>query len=130
MTPVLRVAHLVIDVTDLDRAASFWAAFLGLDVVRREAEWVDLGTLGAGGPVLSFQLVPETKSGKNRLHLDIGVERSTGGVVAASYRALALGASAASELFAAGTSPWQVWRDPDGNEFCLCTESVSEPIGQ
>jgi len=124
VTPVFRVAHLVIDVTDLDRAAAFWAALLGLDVVRREAQWVDLGTLGADGPTLSFQLVPELKSGKNRLHLDIGVDPSTGGAVAAGYRALALGATPASELFAADTAPWQVWRDPDGNEFCLCTESV------
>ena len=126
----MRAAHLVIDVTDLDRAAAFWAALLELDVARRETDWVDLGPLGASGPVLSFQLVPETKSVKNRLHLDIGIDQREGGAVAAGYRALALGATPASELFAADTSPWQVWRDPDGNEFCLCTESVGEAASE
>jgi len=125
MTPVMSVSNLVIDVTDLDRAAAFWAALLDLDVSRRESDWVDLAALGAAGPVLSFQLVPEEKTIKNRLHLDIAVEASSGGAVAAGRRALALGGTPASELFGADGAPWQVWRDPEGNEFCLCT--VSSP---
>ncbi|MGH3524636.1 MAG: VOC family protein, partial [Mycobacterium sp.] len=104
----MRVANLVIDVTDLDRAAAFWAALLELEVLRRESDWVDLAPLGPGGPVLSFQLVPETKTIKNRLHLDIGVDAGSGGAVAAGYRALALGGTPASELFAADSAPWQV----------------------
>jgi len=130
MTPVMSVANLVIDVTDLDRAAAFWAALLNLEVRRRAADWVDLAPLGSGGPVLSFQLVPEAKTIKNRLHLDIGIDAASGGAVAAGYRALALGASPASELFAADTSPWQVWRDPEGNEFCLCTAAEPQPAGE
>ena len=62
----VRAAHLVVDVTDLDRAAVFWSALLGLGVSGREAGYLDLGPLGVGGPVLSFQLVPETKAVKNR----------------------------------------------------------------
>lgn len=125
----MRVAHLVVDVTDLDRAAAFWAALLDLDVIRRESDWVDLSPLGKGGPVLSFQLVPESKTVKNRLHVDIGIDPAQGGAVAAGYRALALGAQPASELFAADGAPWQVWRDPDGNEFCLCTTAAAQSGG-
>jgi catechol 2,3-dioxygenase-like lactoylglutathione lyase family enzyme len=131
VTPVARAAHLVVDVTDLDRATEFWSAFLGLQVRHRAADWADLGPLGPGGPVLSFQLVPEVKIGKNRLHLDLAVDRSGGGVVAAGRRVHALGATPASELFAADSAPWQVWRDPEGNEFCLVSDESlpsSEPV--
>lgn len=124
MTPALRAAHLVIDVTDLDRVAGFWAALLDLGVTRRELDWVDLAPLGRGGPVLSFQRVPEPKTVKNRLHLDLAVDPVAGGVVAAGYRAHALGATPATEIFAADSTPWQVWRDPEGNEFCFVTESA------
>jgi catechol 2,3-dioxygenase-like lactoylglutathione lyase family enzyme len=126
VTAVPRAAHLVVDVTDLDRAAAFWSALLEAPIVQREAEWVDLVPLGMGGPVLSFQLVPEPKAGKNRLHLDLAVAAAAGGAVAAGRRARALGATPASQLFSTGaTAPWQVWRDPDGNEFCLTTDAAA-----
>jgi len=134
--PAMRAAHLVIDVNDLDRAAAFWAALLELDVSHRGPDWVDLSPLGAHGPVLSFQLVPERKVVKNRLHIDVAVERASGGVVAAGQRAQALGATPASDLQSAGSNPWQVWRDPEGNEFCLVTEAdvidlaSSEPVSE
>lgn len=121
MSPVVRAAHLVVDVNDLDRAAAFWCALLDLEVRERTTDWVDLGSLGSDGPVLSFQLVPETKTLKNRLHLDLAVDPESGGVSDAGQRAQALGANPVSELFAADTAPWQVWRDPEGNEFCLVT---------
>jgi catechol 2,3-dioxygenase-like lactoylglutathione lyase family enzyme len=123
--PRLRAAHLVVDVTDLERAAVFWSALLGLEVTGREAGYLDLGPLGAGGPVLSFQLVPEPKAVKNRVHLDLAVDAGAGGVIAAGYRALALGAVPVSELRGADSAPWQVWCDPDGNEFCLVTEAAA-----
>lgn len=122
MTPVVRAAHLVVDVTDLERAASFWSGLLKVPVARRGSGYVDLGPLGQGGPVLSFQLVPEAKVVKNRLHLDLAVDPDSGGVVAAGYRAHALGAVPASQLLGADTAPWQVWHDPDGNEFCFVTD--------
>jgi catechol 2,3-dioxygenase-like lactoylglutathione lyase family enzyme len=122
MIPVVRAAHLVVDVSDLQRAGDFWSALLGMKVTRHEPGYVDLGPLGAGGPVLSLQLVPETKTVKNRVHLDLAVDPDAGGVVAAGYRALALGATPASEISDATTAPWQVWRDPDGNEFCFVTD--------
>ncbi|HEY8728023.1 MAG TPA: VOC family protein [Acidothermaceae bacterium] len=120
--PVLRPAHLVIDVTDLERAATFWSKLLRLPVNNRQPNCVDLGPLGAGGPVLSLQIAAEQKVGKNRQHLDFAIDPATGGVVAAGELARSLGAMPASGLFDAETSPWQMWRDPDGNEFCLVTE--------
>jgi catechol 2,3-dioxygenase-like lactoylglutathione lyase family enzyme len=123
MTPSVRVAHLVVDVTDLDRAVTFWSRLLDVHVARREVGYVDLGPLGHGGPVLSFQLVPEAKVVKNRLHLDLAVDPDSGGVVSAGYRAHALGAVPVSQVLGAEAAPWQVWQDPDGNEFCFVTDA-------
>jgi hypothetical protein len=122
----MRARHLVFDVNDLDKVAAFWAALLDLAVTHRGPDWVDLSPLGGsaqGGPVLSFQLVPERKVVKNRLHIDIAVAPTGGGVVAAGHRARALGAQPASPLHSPDSNPWQVWRDPEGNEFCLVTEA-------
>lgn len=123
MTGPSAVPHagaVVIDCADLDRVVGFWSALLEARVTRREAGWADLEPLGAGGPILAFQRVPERKNGKNRLHLDLEVQDLT----TAARRARTLGATPAGDVHAAdggGGSPWQVWRDPEGNEFCLCT---------
>jgi predicted enzyme related to lactoylglutathione lyase len=110
-----RAANVVIDCNDLELVTEFWSVLLGLAETAKEDGWADLGPLGPGGPVLSFQQVPEGKSAKNRLHLDLAVDD----VSAAGERAAALGATAASQLHPGGGSPWQVWRDPEGNEFCF-----------
>jgi hypothetical protein len=63
-----------------------------------------------------FQLVPEGKTVKNRLHLDLrvpGEERES--VVAG------LAARGATELHRGrqGPSEWVTMTDPEGNEFCV-----------
>jgi catechol 2,3-dioxygenase-like lactoylglutathione lyase family enzyme len=119
-----KAARLVVDVADLDRAAAFWAAFLDLAVLDRGVDWVDLGPLGECALVLSFQLAPRG-AGKNHAHLDLGVDGCDGGAAGAGGRARALGALPVSEMSGPGGASWQVWRDPEGNEFCLCAESVA-----
>lgn len=115
----VRVGELVVDCNDLELVPRFWAALLGHAETSRDADWVDLGPLGPGGPTLSFQRVPEAKAGKNRLHLDLLVHDA----VAAGRRAQELGAQAAGPLHEGLAGPWQVWRDPEGNEFCLISSA-------
>ncbi|SFN11968.1 MULTISPECIES: VOC family protein [Actinomadura] len=117
MTP--RVGNIVIDCADLDAMAAFWGGLLGMRTSAVNADWLDLEPLGTGGPVLSFQRVPEGKKAKNRLHLDLDVPD----VRAAGERAVRLGATPAAGLMGDPASPFQVWRDPEGNEFCFCTAS-------
>jgi catechol 2,3-dioxygenase-like lactoylglutathione lyase family enzyme len=112
----IRAGAIVIDVNDLEKEAQFWTSLLGMSVASKEDDWVDLGPLGEGGPVLSLQLVPEGKSVKNRLHLDWLVDDFD----EISRRALDLGAAERSERHG-GDTPWQVFADPEGNEFCLIT---------
>lgn len=112
----IRPGAVVLDVNDLDREVAFWCALLDMRADRAEADWADLGPLGEGGPVLSLQVVPEAKSGKNRVHLDWVVDDFE----ATSARALELGAREVSRRHG-DDRPWQVFGDPEGNEFCLIT---------
>jgi hypothetical protein len=69
-----------------------------------------------GRPRVLFQLVPEAKTVKNRLHLDVrvGPERREAEVA----RLLDLGAR---ELWRGAQGPyeWATLADPQGNEFCV-----------
>jgi hypothetical protein len=69
-----------------------------------------------GRPRLLFQLVPEAKTVKNRMHLDVrvGLEHQEAEVA----RLVALGAT---ELWRGAQGPyaWVTLADPEGNEFCV-----------
>ena len=74
-------------------------------------------------PVIDFLPVPETKSVKNRLHLDLRADGVT--TDEELQRLLELGASSVD----VGQSPdvtWVVLADPEGNEFCLLSPSVPD----
>ena len=118
MVAEVTVGAVVIDVNDLEAQAAFWTGLLGSEVLRREDDWCDVARLGADGPMLSLQRVPERKNRKNRLHLDLMVDDFG----ATSSAALAAGASTVSPLFEADTTPWQVFADPEGNEFCVISQ--------
>ncbi|WP_019634013.1 VOC family protein [Actinomadura atramentaria] len=111
----MKVTNVVYDCTDLDEMARFWSALIGMKETSRDEDWIDLEPL-EGGPILSFQLVPEGKTVKNRVHLDLAVPD----VTAAAERARSLGATLAVEPDPG--QAFQVWRDPQGNEFCLCAD--------
>lgn len=111
-----RVASLVIDATDAELLARFWAAALGWQVIKRGSYGVSIGT--DGGPFeIDFRSVPDgSKTVKNRLHLDIKpVSREQ---AAELDRLLALGARQVD--VGQGARSWDVLADPEGNEFCLC----------
>lgn len=118
-------------VFDCERApalARFWAAVLdGYDVrAYDEAEIARLAGLGltpetdpvvlvdGPGPSLCFQEVPEHKTTKNRVHIDITAPDRRAEV----EQLVALGASVYQE----GDS-WTTLQDPEGNEFCVLDPS-------
>ncbi|HVF04911.1 MAG TPA: VOC family protein [Frankiaceae bacterium] len=90
--------------------ARWWQGLLG-----GEVEVDDEGaTLRVPGwPNLDFFRVPEPKTVKNRLHLDIRATDYDAAVAAA----LAHGATRADDVYEGDR--WQVLRDPEGNEFCI-----------
>ncbi|SDD80422.1 VOC family protein [Actinokineospora iranica] len=74
-------------------------------------------TTGIGrGRRLLFQDVPEPKTTKNRLHIDI--HSDPGGLAALVERLESLGATRVREVDKGPAGHWWVMRDPEDNEFC------------
>jgi hypothetical protein len=105
------IAALAVDCSDPPALARWWSRLLGGTVEVHADGDATLQT--PGGLEIDFGRVPEAKSAKNRLHLDL---RSTD-MAEATEQALALGATRADDVYDGGR--WQVMRDPEGNEFCL-----------
>jgi hypothetical protein len=56
----------------------FWSKFLGYRTQEGEENWASAVDPAERGPRLLFQVVPEGKVAKNRLHLDVAVTTSAG----------------------------------------------------
>lgn len=115
----LRIQCLCVDSQDSARIATFWEAALGWRRTHEEDDEVVLEP-PAGSPEdgvvpdLLFGWVPEDKTIKNRLHLDLRPDDQEAEV----NRLIGLGARRVS----VGQGPevsWVVLSDPDGNEFCV-----------
>ena len=114
----VRTVEVCIDVNDPVVESTFWCDFLGYQVIgTSDARWVHLEP-PAGLPVINLQRVPESKLGKNRLHLDVFVDEPGYWI----DRAVAHGA-AKIRLHEADDDWYCVMHDPEGNEFCICLES-------
>ena len=114
-----RFHWMVIDSVDPARIAPFWCALLGV----QERGWFSddyllLTDADGAVPKIAFQRVPETKSIKNRVHVDLAVSD----LPAAVDRVLELGGSIVSEERELDGARWRVMADPEGNEFCLALE--------
>ncbi|MFI8961499.1 VOC family protein [Streptomyces sp. NPDC053493] len=91
-------------------------AWRDLAAVRHPDEPYDPDTDTGLGHRILFQRVPEPKTGKNRLHLDLHPEPGTRDAEVA--RLEGLGAKVLHEVAEPGGS-WTVMADPEGNEFCV-----------
>ena len=110
----LTVGMVTIDCAEPQKLAEFWTAALGVGVQGDYGDFVFLQRPADGGPVLGLQRVPEPRSGKNRIHVDL-----TGGPRATEVpRLVGLGASVVGEHEVPGLR-WTVLADPEGNQFCL-----------
>jgi predicted enzyme related to lactoylglutathione lyase len=113
---------LALDCSDPDLLARFWAEALGYSTLGREGVYVMLVDPDGVRPKLLLQVVPEPKTAKNRMHLDIHVaDIETEVVRLESLGARRLDAEARNEL---GTN-WVIMADPEGNEFCVCDHGTS-----
>ena len=95
-----------------------WDAFL-TEMNVPEDEWNDgasLSDLAGVLPSISFLKVPEPRTVKNRLHLDLNPD--PGNRDAEIERVLALGARRVN-IGQTGAESWTVLADPEGNEFCV-----------
>jgi hypothetical protein len=138
--------HVVFDSADPDRVSKFWMTALpGYDFPQPPPEgfetweqWADANSIPldqrnqartlvdtvGNRPTIFFNQVSESKSGKNRLHLDIKVAEGLSGdqrrtrIEFETDRLLAAGAEIVKRVDD-GDGFWTVMRDVEGNEFCV-----------
>jgi hypothetical protein len=107
------VIGLSIDCADAAKLARFWADVLGRQVSPQPgAEFAAIDS--PHGLRLAFHQVPEAKTVKNRLHLDL----ISSDFAAEADRLLSLGASRVADVEQGGAR-WITFADPEGNEFDL-----------
>ena len=122
-----KFTELAIDCADPNRLARFWCSVLAYEVQDEDDGIVTIGSpmvpggkhhLGPVPPTLTFAQVPEAKTVKNRLHLDLNPTDSEQDQEV--RRLLVLGARHA--VVGQGAVSWVVLADPEGNEFCVLAD--------
>lgn len=123
ITMSCRIAVIAIDAVQPHMVADFWCSVLGWKIVEEDGDIVSIGPQDTSWPTIDILGVPESKTLKNRLHLDLRADvLSTADEL---ERLLALGARRVE----VGQDPevsWVVLGDPEGNEFCLLSRSVDD----
>jgi Glyoxalase-like domain len=119
-----KFTELAIDCANPGSLARFWCSVLGYEVQDEGDGIVTIGSplvpegksrVGPVPPTLTFARVPDRKTVKNRLHLDVNpTDREQADEV---RRLLGLGARRAD--VGQGDVSWVVLADPEGNEFCV-----------
>jgi Glyoxalase-like domain len=119
-----RFTELIVDAHDTRALAEFWCGVLGYliteekDSVVEIADWepsMEEIVRAPAPPTIVFVPVPDDKTVKNRLHIDVSpIDREPAEEV---ERLIALGARRVD--IGQGDVPWTVMADPEGNEFCV-----------
>jgi predicted enzyme related to lactoylglutathione lyase len=123
----IRIQCVVVDAGDCERLARFWSQALGWRITHQSAnEWAIEPPEGSPevdvAPDILFIKVPEAKTVKNRLHLDLRPRDQEAQV----NRLIELGASRVN-IGQPDDASWVVMADPEGNEFCvLAPRSASQ----
>lgn len=118
-----RFAILTIDCVDPAPQSQFWSDVLGWVVVEQDGTVFSIGPRDGTGPTIDLVAVPETKAGKNRLHIDLRADGCT--TAEELERLLGLGARRVN-VGQDGEVTWVVLADPEGNEFCLLSRTVQQ----
>ena len=110
--------NITFDCADARVLGRFWSHLTGWNLYYDDdPEVVVAPSYPYDGTGLLFIPVPEGKSAKNRVHLDLqpeGVTRDE-----AVVQAMALGASVLADHRRSDGSGWVTMADPEGNEFCF-----------
>jgi hypothetical protein len=108
-----RLYAIVVDSTDPASLARWWMRVLDYQVIFESDDEVVIAKDQSTYPGLIFVPVPEDKTVKNRLHLDLNPDDQDAEV----ERIVGLGATRID--IGQGDRTWVVLADPEGNEFCV-----------
>ncbi len=114
---MLRLANVTFDCADPPRLAEFWSRALGYTVKDANEFFAALAPPSEGGPTMLFLKVPEPRTVKNRVHLDLMAEDREAEV----QRLLGLGATRGETRTEFGIN-WTTVHDPEGNELCIAQQ--------
>jgi predicted enzyme related to lactoylglutathione lyase len=117
----LKINHITFDAHQPDEISRFWAAAMGWTEDPDDPNLPEHDEAVIQSPdrsqALLFQRVPEGKTVKNRVHLDVmPTDRTRDEAVA---QLLDLGATQLGDFRRPDGSGWVLMQDPDGNEFCV-----------
>jgi hypothetical protein len=111
----LKIGSIVIDCLEFEKMLEFWQQALHY-VPRKPAEsgWVVLSDPEGRSPNISLNQIPEKRTGRNRLHLDLYTDNREREV----NRLLKSGAKRHRQTYGP-EDDFRVLEDPDGNLFCV-----------
>jgi hypothetical protein len=104
----------VVDASDPARLARWWAGVLDYRILYEATDEVVIGRDDSTYPGLVFVPVPEPKTVKNRLHIDLNPDDQDAEV----ERLVGMGARQV-DVGQGEKATWVVLADPEGNEFCV-----------
>ena len=123
----VRIASVTFDCADALTVGRFWSAALGRPLdPNASSDHASIGFAGrrdtvgwapverANDPTWMFAKVPEPKTAKNRMHLDLMSPDPEADVA----HLIELGATRVADMNEYGYE-WTVMADPEGNEFCV-----------
>lgn len=114
----LRLATIVVNALDMDRAADFWSRALGYDRPDRIGptdQFAHLKDPAGTGPTVLIQRAEQIPSEPAPVHIDLYTSKRDEHI----DRILALGATRVDDWPYPDEHDFIVLRDPEGNEFCV-----------
>ncbi|MFE9463536.1 VOC family protein [Streptomyces virginiae] len=111
------VRHITVDCSDAYGLGRFWAAVLDGSLADDDFPGDPEALVTAPGSTLLFVTVPDAKSAKNRVHVDLQPQDRTRDEEV--ERIVALGATVVGDHRRPDGTGWVTLADPEGNEFCV-----------
>ena len=118
----LRIGNFAFDCDDVLKVAHFWSAAIDRPLDPGSGpEFASIGGTDAerNDPAWYFEKVPERKTAKNRMHLDL-IDPDP----AAVEHLVTFGATIVAR-HSIGKHGWTVLQDPEGNEFCVAAKAFA-----
>jgi catechol 2,3-dioxygenase-like lactoylglutathione lyase family enzyme len=121
---MVSIGTVVLGVTDMERAARFWAAALGYEVREdgADADWTSLTPPGGLGTGIGLQRSDRPAEAYPQVHLDL-YAAGAAEQAAEVERLIGLGAEKVDWDLYPEDPDFVVLADPEGNRFCIVNTS-------
>lgn len=122
----IHIHNITFDCADARALAGFWSTLTGWNVYHDDdPEVLVAPTYPNPGTGMLFIPVPEGKTAKNRVHLDVEPTEGTRDELVET--AVAHGAEVIGDFREDDGSGWVTLADPEGNEFCIERSAAERP---